>query len=62
MRTNFYSPNTRESAHEIKERMWRYEQKGIVDLKNDVMPWELKEAFYQFFCKKYGTPHIPRVG
>jgi len=59
LRTNFRSPNTRETPREMKERLWRYEQKAIIDMKQDVMPWELRELLIAWCTKNYGQIHRP---
>jgi hypothetical protein len=61
LKTNFRSPNTAETAREIKERMWRYEQKAIIDMKSDTMSWELRELLHAWCCKNYGPLHVPRA-
>jgi len=44
----------------MKERLWRYEQKLIIDLRQDVMSWELRELLVAYGTKNYGTVHAPR--
>ena len=61
MKTNFRSPNTAETAREMRERLWRYEQKLVIDMKQDVFPWELRELLHAWACKNYGPLHVPRA-
>lgn len=50
-----YLPNTRESAEEIKKRVWHNEDILVVDLKNATLPWDMKEYLRAVGAKLYGA-------
>lgn len=49
-----YLPNTRESADEIKRRVWQHEDILVVDLKSANLPWDMKEYLRAVGSKLYG--------
>ena len=50
-----YLPNTRETADEIKRRVWHHEGILVVDVKNANLPWDMKEYLKAVGARLYGV-------
>jgi len=49
-----FFPNTRETAEEVKRRVYRTEGVAVIRVDDDDIPWDLREQIRQWADKRFG--------
>jgi hypothetical protein len=52
------APNTRETAAETQERVWRQHGYVAVSIDDPEMPWDLREMLKRFMTRRHGVRNI----
>lgn len=48
-------PNTRETAQETQERVWRQHGYVAISIDDPQMPWDLREQLARFMTRRHGV-------